>query len=328
MTSSVLGTPVSSVVNRRGNLRLESESVARCVACHHHRRGSLVAALKGKVAVVTGATSGIGARTAERLVSDGAQVVISGRRESAGRALESALGRAASFRRADVTIEADVEALVAFAMERHGRLDVMVNNAGTPSNLTAFANTDLEVFARTLAVHLLGVLSGVKHAARHMLSQGSGSIINMASTSGLIAGWTGHDYATAKAAVIQLTKAAAAELGEHNIRVNAISPGLIMTGILGKQAGITQDQADTDGPSRIEQVFSAFMHDHQPIHRPGTTDDVAAAVAWLASDDAGLVNGHNLVIDGGLTTGRPYSVTVEERRRLAAILADGTPASS
>ena len=245
--------------------------------------------LDGKVAVITGATSGIGAAIARRFVAEGARVVIGGRREELGEALAGELGGSASFRRADVTVEPDVEALVGHAADRYGPPDVVVNNAGGPGHWDGVADIDLDTFQGVLAAHLGGVVLGTKYAARTMVPRRSGTIINLAGTSGRLAGWCGPDYSTAKAAILHFTRCAALELGEHDIRVNSISPGVILTGMCGSP----------------------------PIRRPGTTEDVAAAALWLAGDPTGLVNGHDLTLDGG-TSIRPGSVSHAECVQLTA----------
>jgi NAD(P)-dependent dehydrogenase (short-subunit alcohol dehydrogenase family) len=181
--------------------------------------------LNGKVAVITGATSGIGARIAEMFVAEGAQVVIAGRRQERGERLAQALGESASFIRTDVSVEADVERMIAHAVERCGRVDCLVNNAGRSSQYAAFTEVDLEQFDAVIAVHVRGVLAGIKYAARVMSAQGSGSIINVTSVNGTRAGLGGHYYSAAKTASIHLTRCAAVELGERGIRVNSLSPG-------------------------------------------------------------------------------------------------------
>jgi NAD(P)-dependent dehydrogenase (short-subunit alcohol dehydrogenase family) len=245
--------------------------------------------LDGKVAVITGGTSGIGAAIARLFVAEGARVVLGGRREALGEALAAELGGAAAFRRADVTVEPDVEALVGHAVGRYGRLDVMVNNAGGPGHRGGVADVDLDAFQGVLTAHLGGVVLGTKYAARAMVPRRSGTIINLASTSGHLAGWCGPDYSTAKAAILHFTRCAAVELGESCVRVNSISPGVVLTGVC----------------------------DYQPIRRTGTTDDVAAAALWLAGEATGLVNGHDLALDDGLSAGRPGSVSWSERAQPA-----------
>lgn len=180
--------------------------------------------LDGKVAVVTGGTSGIGACTAEVFVANGAKVVIAGRRQDRGKKLAEKLGDAASFKPTDVSVEADVKAMIGHAVDRFGRLDCLMNNAGRGSQFAAIADVDLEQFDAVIAVNLRAVLAGMKYAARIMAVQGTGSIINVASVNGVRAGLGGHYYSAAKAASIHLTRCAAMELGEKGIRVNSISP--------------------------------------------------------------------------------------------------------
>ena len=194
-------------------------------------------ALTGKVAVITGSTSGIGARTAELFVGEGARVVIAGRRQQRGESLAQKLGEAASFIRADVTVEADVKAMIDHAVDRFGRLDCLMNNAGMPSHFVAIADVDLKQFDAVIAVHLRAVLAGMKYAVPVMAVQGSGSIINVASVNGTRAGLGGHYYSAAQAAAIHLTRCAAVELGEKGIRVNSLSPGMTVTGAFDKYGG-------------------------------------------------------------------------------------------
>jgi NAD(P)-dependent dehydrogenase (short-subunit alcohol dehydrogenase family) len=275
-------------------------------------------ALDGKVSVITGATSGIGAGIATRFAAEGGAVVLAGRRREVGKALAESIG--AEFFATDVRVESDVEALIADAVERFGRLDVIVNSAGTPGVGGSIASVDADRFRRTFDVHVGGVLLGMKHAGRVMLEQGCGSIINVASITGRQAGWAGLDYSAAKAAVIQLTRSAAIELGEHGIRVNSISPGPIPTGIFGKGAGM--DPADADRTAReLEPAFLDALESYQPIRRVGSTEDVAQAALWLASDAASFITGQDIAVDGGISAGRPASVAVAERSKLAAAFA-------
>jgi NAD(P)-dependent dehydrogenase (short-subunit alcohol dehydrogenase family) len=264
--------------------------------------------LEGKVVVVTGGTSGIGARTAELFVTGGARVVIAGRRRDKGEQVAGALGAAASFIRTDVSVETDVRALIEHAVEKFGRLDCLVNNAGTGSRHIEIANVDLEEFDAAIGVHVCGVLAGMKYAAPVMAAQGSGSIVNIASINGVRAGLGGHYYSAAKAACIHLTRCAGVELGEKGIRVNSLSPGPIATGIFGKgAAGLEHDEAD-ERVEYAEAAIAAVLPRWQPLPRVGTVDDIAQAALFLASDASRLITGHNLVVDGGITAGWPVAV--------------------
>ncbi|MDP2626121.1 MAG: glucose 1-dehydrogenase [Candidatus Rokubacteria bacterium] len=259
--------------------------------------------LDGKVAIVTGGTSGIGRRTAEVFVEEGASVVIAARREDLGREITAALGPRASFMRTDVTREADVQALVVHAVARFGRLDCLFNNAGGPAPAGGIETLPLDRFDAAIAVLLRSVMLGMKHAAPVMKKQGSGSIINNGSVAGVRAGFSSSMiYGAAKAAVIHLTRCVAMELGERGVRVNSISPGAIATGIFGKVAGLPDEAAEKTAEV-MKQIFTGM----QPLPGPGLPDDIAQAAVWLASDDSKFVNGHDLVVDGGLIGGRLWT---------------------
>jgi NAD(P)-dependent dehydrogenase (short-subunit alcohol dehydrogenase family) len=277
-------------------------------------------ALDGKTAIVTGGTSGIGESVAKAFVSEGAKVVIVGRREEEGRALEKQIG--VRFVRADVANEADVEAMVGRTLEWFGRLDCLVNNAGIPSPMISITETDAAAVDQVLAVNVRGVILGVKHAARVMLRDGSGSIINIGSVAGHRGGLSAHVYSAAKGAVSAFTRSAAAELGEKGIRVNCISPGAIVTGIFGKNAGLEGAKADKV-TGVVKEAFTAI----QPIPRAGLPDDIAQAALFLASDASGFVNGQDLVVDGGQTAvTRGWSSTVAGRAQLASRLKEAAAA--
>lgn len=269
--------------------------------------------LQGKVAVIAGGTSGIGARTAEVFVANGAKVVIAGRRQERGEKLAQKLGEAASFLRTDVSIEAQVQAMIEHAVNRFGRLDCLMNNAGRGSQFSAIADVDLEQFDAVIAVHVRAVLAGMKYAARVMAKQGTGSIINVASVNGTRAGLGGHYYSAAKAASIHLTRCAAVELGEKGIRVNSLSPGMIATGAFAKYAaGLPPEQAD-DNPKYAEAAIGSIVPRWQPLQRVGQVDDIAQAALFLASDASRFMTGQNLVVDGGITAGWPIAAVRPDR---------------
>src|SRR4030088_1794018 len=201
--------------------------------------------LSGKVAVITGATSGIGLRTAEVFVAEGAKIVIAGRRAPEGEALAKKLGADCIFLKTDVTVEDQMRALIGKAVEKFGRIDCLFNNAGGPAQTGGIEGLDVPRFDAAMATLVRSVMLGMKHAAPHMRRQGAGSIINNGSIAGRLAGFSSSVvYGAAKAAVIHLTKCVAMELGESGIRVNSISPGVIATGIFGKALGLLSRVAD------------------------------------------------------------------------------------
>ncbi|WP_454789930.1 SDR family NAD(P)-dependent oxidoreductase [Mycolicibacterium lutetiense] len=275
--------------------------------------------LAGKVAVITGATGGLGAAAAEVFAAHGACVLISGRQAHRGESLAARLGSSVAFHRADVADESQVRGLIEHALERFGRLDVLINNAGTPGTLGSVEELDLGAFADTLRVHVLGMAAGIKYAAGPMSAQGAGSIINVASLGAHVAGWTPVDYSVAKAAVLQLTRCAAVELGEQGVRVNSISPGPIPTGIQLKTTGVDSDEAEQAAPA-LQAMFASALPTWQPMKRVGRTDDVAAALLWLASDASSFVNGQDLAIDGGIRAGRPASISANDYLQLSQLL--------
>jgi len=271
--------------------------------------------LDGKITIVTGATSGIGRRTAEIFVKEGAKVLATGRREELGRTLEASLGKdKCVFLRTDATQEADVKAMFAACLSKWGRLDCLFNNAGGPAPVGGIETVPVEGFDAAMATLVRSVMLGIKHAAPIMMKQGSGSIINNGSIAGRRAGYsTSIIYGAAKAAVNHLTVCTAMQLGEKNVRVNSISPGGIATGIFAKALGVAPDKAD--GYAEEAKKMMAAM---QPIPRAGITDDIAKAAVFLASDDSTFINGHDLVVDGGVVGGRlwtPHQEGVKAMRR-------------
>jgi NAD(P)-dependent dehydrogenase (short-subunit alcohol dehydrogenase family) len=277
-------------------------------------------ALDGKIAIVTGGTSGIGEGIAKAFVLEGAKVVIVGRREEEGQALEKRIG--VRFVRADVANEADVKGMIGKTVEWFGRLDCLVNNAGIPSPMVSITEVDVATIDQVLAVNVKGVVLGVKHAARVMLAQQSGSIVNISSMAGHRGGVSGHIYTASKGAVSALTRSAAAELGEKGVRVNSISPGAIVTGIFGKNAGLEGVKAD-----KVAGVVKEAFAKIQPIPRAGMPDDIAQAAVFLASDGSGFINGQDIVVDGGYTAvARGWSSTVAARGEMSKRLKEAAAA--
>jgi NAD(P)-dependent dehydrogenase (short-subunit alcohol dehydrogenase family) len=274
-----------------------------------------VSRLANKVALVTGGASGIGEATVRLFVAEGASVVIADLQDDRGRRVAEELGSRTAYVHADVSREADVQAAVAETERRFGRLDCIFNNAGYGGVGGRIAEIPVEGFDETLGVLVRGVFLGMKHAAPVMKRQGSGSIISTASIAGLHTGLGPHVYSTAKAAVIHLTRSVAMELGEHNVRVNCICPGGIATPIFGKGLGLSPERAE-----EIVPLMKGVLENLQPIKRAGLPDDIARAALWLASDESTFVNGHALVVDGGLVGGRSWSESQFRRTALRQAL--------
>jgi NAD(P)-dependent dehydrogenase (short-subunit alcohol dehydrogenase family) len=251
--------------------------------------------LKGKVAAITGAASGIGAATARKFAAHGCRVVIGDIQQKEGEALAAEIGDNALFVHCNVTIESDVAKLVDTAVSHFGQLDIMFNNAGIVGAIGPIELTPENEWKKTLDILLNGVFYGMKHATRIMKPQGSGSIISMSSVAGVTGGLGPHAYAAAKHAVVGLTKNVAAEVGAYGVRVNAIAPYSMATPMVAD--AYLADHTDID---RTMQMLA----DESPLkQRAGTADDVANAALWLASDESGYTSGHTLTTDAGITTG-------------------------
>jgi NAD(P)-dependent dehydrogenase (short-subunit alcohol dehydrogenase family) len=253
--------------------------------------------LEGKTAVVTGGADGIGHAIADAMTREGAHVFVGDIDDRKGRAFVAELtkaGRKADYLHCDVSENNDIAGLISAAVEKTGRLDILVNNAAIAiGGMPVHEMTD-EQWHRLIAVNLTSVFRGCKYALPHMISQKSGSIINMASAQGHIGldGWTA--YAGAKGAVMSMTRQMAVEFGPHNVRVNSISPGTINTPMNEKVV------ADLG-----EKVARAWVKMH-PIGRIGNPQEVAEAAVYLASDAAGFTTGIDLRVDGGLTAAPRY----------------------
>jgi len=251
--------------------------------------------LKGKVAVITGAASGIGAGTVDRFVAEGAKCVVADIQEDAGKEFAASHGANAIFVKCDVANEDDVEALVRAAVSHFGRIDCMFNNAGILGAIGPVAEIPGAEWRRTIDVLLSSVFYGVKHAAKAMIAQGrgadgsAGTIINTTSTAGLRAGLGPHVYTAAKHGVVGLTQSVATELGRHGIRTNAIAPGGTTTGLT---AWLT-----TGSASNLEEANKKIGVSN-PMGRGGHVNDIANAALFLASDESSYVNGHVMVVDG------------------------------
>lgn len=273
-----------------------------------------MARLDGKVAVITGGASGIGAATVRRFVSEGAQVLIADIQEEVAASLAAELGAQADSIRCDVSREADVAAAVQSAVDRWGRLDILYNNAGFGGISGPLDETRIEEYDLTMDVLLKSVFLGIKHASPYMKAQRSGSIINTASVCAFEAGIGNQLYTVAKAGVVMLTKTAALELAEFDVRVNAVCPGYIATPLAAGKAFADFDASDVD--AAVERLRGRITNS-QPMQRGGEPEDIANAVLFLASDDSTWVTGEALVVDGGLLAGRPWrklTPTITQRR--------------
>lgn len=254
--------------------------------------------LDGRVAAITGGASGIGAGTVRRFVEEGARVLVADLDDERGEALVAELGDSAGFLRTDVSREGDVAAMVSDAVDRWGRLDCLFNNAGFGGALGPIESTSVDDYDITMDVLVKSVFLGMKHAAPVMKEQGSGSIISTASVAGLRAGYAPHLYSTAKAAVIHLTTSVALELGEQNVRVNAICPGFIATPL----AYGRPDATDSD----IDKM-RASGQGAQVMGRVGEPLDIANMALFLAGDESQWITGQWFAVDGGFEAGPAWS---------------------
>ncbi|MEL6723433.1 MAG: SDR family oxidoreductase [Pseudomonadota bacterium] len=259
--------------------------------------------LSGKIAVITGAASGIGAAGVEVFVEAGARVVASDVQDDKGEALVARFGGdKVAYQHCDVTNMAELEALMKSATDQFGGIDILWNNAGSGGTSSTVEELDLEGYDFTMDLLLKSVFAGTHFAVPHMVARGGGSVINTSSISAICAGYAPVTYSVAKKAVAHFSKLAAAELSKHKIRVNAILPGFIATSIFGASLGLPREQADQMA-EMVAQAGGAM----QPIGRTGQGHDIAQMAAYLSSDAAGFVTGGEFVVDGGITVGPPHS---------------------
>lgn len=262
------------------------------------------ASLKGKVAVITGAGSGIGRATAQLFVAEGASVVAADINEDTGRELADRLGANARFRRTDVAEREQTQALVDFAVAEFGGLDIMFNNAGiSGAQHPRFLDDDLSDFHRVMDINLFGAMTGAHAAGKYMSQHGGGIIINNASIAGVLPGQALMSYRASKAALIHFSKCIAIDLAEYGIRVNCLAPGHIRTPLTAfTLPGMTQEQM-----VRIREALAPVWDSNQPLKRHGSPDDVAQTVLFLATDRSAQITGVVLPIDGGITAGDPVN---------------------
>ena len=244
----------------------------------------------GKTALVIGATAGIGRAASIAFGKAGANVVISGLGWSEGREVEAeirAMGVEALFVEADVMREDDISDLMKHAVEKFGRIHMAVNNAGTEGKFGPVQERTSEDFDQIIGINLKGIFLGMKYQIPHMLDHGGGAIVNTSSSAGVTGIPNVAIYTASKHGVVGLTKATALELAKSNIRVNAVAPGPVNTGLLARMI---------EGKIPVSAIAESV-----PMGRVSEPDEIAGAILWLCSDAASYVTGHTLVVDGGLT---------------------------
>ena len=270
--------------------------------------------LRGRVAVVTGACSGIGLGTVELFVAEGARVLAADIQDDKGAALVARFPGQVVYQPCNVMEEADIAAAMQAAVDAFGRLDILFNNAGAGGSPQTLAEMTGEAWDFSQDLLLRSVALGIRYAIPHMKAVGGGSIINTASIAGTQAGAGPVAYSVAKAAVIHLTRCAAAELGRDGIRVNAICPGLILTEIF------TPAERMPEGLARmVKDSMRQNAPNAQPIAKPGLPEDIAKACLFFASSDSEFVTGTHLLVDGGMHTGPRHAWDPEARAERARI---------
>lgn len=254
--------------------------------------------LEGKTALITGAASGIGAATSKLFIEEGAKVLVTDIMDDIGNTLVDEYGKNAQYLHVDVSKETQVEDAVKHCVDEWGKLDIVFNNAGSGGVLGSITEITEQGLDKTVSVLFKGVFFGVKHAAKVMRKQRYGSIINTASTAGIRTASGPHIYSACKAAVIQLTRTAASEVGRDGVRVNCVCPGGIATPLFLRSIGCSQEVAEANLPL-LERMLGRNSH----VGRAGTPMDVAKTVLWLAGDESGYVTGQAIVVSGGSTNG-------------------------
>ena len=260
--------------------------------------------LSGKVAIITGAASGIGRATAELFAAEGAKVVIADVNDDAGRALAEEIGDTALYKHTDVSSGEDIQALVDFAISSFGQLNIMFNNAGiSGAQHPRLLDDDFSDFNKVISTNLYSVMMGTRCAGKYMSEHGGGVILNNASIAGVMPGQALMSYRTSKAGVIHFTKCSAIDLAEYSIRVNCLVPGHIRTPLTAFTIpGMSEEQM-----SRVREALAPVWDSNQPLKRHGSPGDVARVALFYCSENAAQITGTALPIDGGITAGDPVN---------------------
>ena len=257
--------------------------------------------LDGKVALITGGTSGIGESSVELFVREGARVVFTGRNAERGQAIAARLGESARFVQGDVLREEDIKRAVDETVGAFGRLDALFNNAGGPTP-GGVDDVTMDQFRYAMDLLVGSVVFGIRHAAPVMVAQGRGAIINNSSVAALRTDLGGYLYSIAKAGVRHATRLAGRELGRHGVTVNSIAPGGIATPIFFGGSDVAARIGEEKSAEKLAKLNRNLAH-ATPLHRTGQPLDIAHAALFLASDEGAFVNCHDLVVDGGMIAG-------------------------